>query len=136
MADGSAFGWHGDQTYLKLLPANVSTDVYYTVPMLTANWAYALQNTGASKFWWTVAIPRGMKATHFRVNSNVTKTVTLYECEIGDNTTATSKGSGNTNTEIDITDVNYSATNYLTIVVAFDAVNQQLWGGYVKIAPI
>ena len=38
------------------------------------------------------------------------------------------------NTQLDITDVNATATNYLAIQVALSATTQRIWGGVVTIA--
>lgn len=131
-----ARGWHGNGTYIKLLPADLASSVSYANAQMDSTGRYHANTSYAAVWFWTIAIPEGCKATHARVNSNVTKTVTVYENELDDGTTTTSKGSGNTNTEIDITDVTATDTNYLTIKVGLDAANQQIWGGYVKIAHV
>ena len=46
----------------------------------------------------------------------------------------TSKGSGNANTTLDITDVNSSATNFLAIKVTTVATSNRVYGGSVTIA--
>jgi hypothetical protein len=75
-----------------------------------------------------------MKATAVMVYSNQNNNITVYENEIDDQTTATSRGTGNCNTEINITDVNATSTNYLTVCVVSSS--DDIRGGYVTIAPI
>lgn len=84
-----------------------------------------------------VEIPYGMKATAVCVyGEDVVNTVTVYECWIN-NSGSASKGSGVVGTPIDITDVNYSSTNYLTIAVACGAADtDEIYGGYVDFEAI
>ena len=39
------------------------------------------------------------------------------------------------NTQLDITDVDATATNYLAIQVTLTATSERIWGGIVTIAP-
>ena len=47
-----------------------------------------------------------------------------------------SKGTGNCNTNLDITDVNATATNFLAIMVSITATTDKVYGGTVTIAAI
>lgn len=81
-----------------------------------------------------VQIPDGYKATHVMVyGADANNTVAVYECEIDDGTTATAKGNGNVGTEINITDVTATSTNYLAIHITMAAINDYIYGGYVII---
>jgi hypothetical protein len=82
-----------------------------------------------------VSIPRGFKATHVDVFDKYNKGVIVYEGQVNA-TTLTSKGTGNCNTQIDITDVNSSATNFLAIQVTTTATSDRVFGGQVTIAAI
>lgn len=86
----------------------------------------------------TVEIPPGYKATHVCVyGENSTNPVTVYENRIDDGTTAVSKGVGTVNTELDITDVECTSWNYLTIFVDCAAtLLDELFGGYITIEAI
>jgi len=80
-----------------------------------------------------VSIPEGMKATHVDIFDKNDVGVVVYEAQINA-TTMTSKGTGNCNTTIDITDVNATATNFLAIQVTTTSVNDKVFGGQVTIA--
>ena len=82
-----------------------------------------------------IPIPTGYKATHVKISGNSSDGITVYECQISSNSSV-SKGSGNVNTELNITDVNSTSTNYLKIYVAVNSANDLIYGGYVTIAPI
>ena len=85
-----------------------------------------------------VAIPEGKKATHVDVWANGNRTVNVHELEVDDtyDFTGTPAGTGACNTQIDITDVNSTATNFLAIIVVATATSQRTYGGLVTIADI
>jgi len=81
-----------------------------------------------------VGIPEGYKATHVDVYDNSHNLViNVYEMNINASGQS-SKGSGNANTTLDITDVNATATNYLAIEVVTTATSERVFGGSVTIA--
>jgi len=81
-----------------------------------------------------VSIPEGMMATHVDIFDKNDLAVEVFEAQINA-TTMVSKGSGNANTTIDITDVASTATNFLAIqVTTTSATNDKVYGGYVTIA--
>ena len=81
-----------------------------------------------------VDIPEGKKATHVDIYDNsLNLAIEVFEMNINASG-LTSKGSGNANTQLDITDVNATATNYLAIVVTTTATSNRVWGGLVTIA--
>jgi len=82
-----------------------------------------------------VSIPEGMKATHVDIGDRYDLAIEVFEVQI-DATTMTSKGTGNCNTTLDITDVNSTATNMLAIEITTTSVNDRIYGGSVTIAPI
>ena len=81
-----------------------------------------------------VSIPQGMTATHVDIFDKNDLAVEVFEAQINA-TTLVSKGSGNANTTLDITDVASTATNFLVIEVATtSATNDKVYGGTVTIA--
>ena len=88
----------------------------------------------ATELYAFVSIPEGMKATHVDVFDKLDLAIEVFEAQINA-TTMVSKGSGNCNTTLDITDVNASATNLLVIqVTTTSATNDKIYGGKVTIA--
>jgi len=83
-----------------------------------------------------ITIPEGMKATHVDVYATHNRTLKVWEVDLNASFdfTSTTKGTGSCNTQLDITDVNATATNYLAIQVALSATTQRIWGGVVTIA--
>ena len=80
-----------------------------------------------------VSIPEGMKATHVDIYDKDDLAIEVFEVQINA-TTMTSKGSGNCNTTLDITDVNATATNFLAILITTTATTNKIFGGKVTIA--
>ena len=81
-----------------------------------------------------VSIPEGMKATHVDIFDNShNNAIEVFEANVNSRT-ITSKGSGNCNTTLDITDVNATATNYLMILVTTTATSDRTYGGTITIA--
>ncbi len=81
-----------------------------------------------------VSIPEGMKATHVDIfDDSDNRAIEVFEANVNSRT-ITSKGSGNCNTTLDITDVNATATNYLMIVVTTTATSDRTYGGTITIA--
>ena len=87
----------------------------------------------ATELYAFVSIPEGMKATHVDIYDKNDLAIEVFEVQINA-TTMTSKGSGNCNTTLDITDVNSTATNFLAIEVTTTSVNDRIYGGTVTIA--
>ena len=81
-----------------------------------------------------VDIPEGKKATHVDVyDASHNLAIEVFEMNVNASG-LTSKGSGNANTQLDITDVNATATNYLAIVVTTTATSERVHGGLITIA--
>jgi len=88
----------------------------------------------ATELYAFVSIPEGMKATHVDIFDKLDLAIEVFEAQINA-TTMTSKGSGNCNTTLDITDVNSTATNLLVIqITTTSASNDRIYGGKVTIA--
>ena len=81
-----------------------------------------------------ISIPEGMKATHVDIYDNSHNlAIEVFEIDIN-SSGLTSKGSGNANTTLDITDVNATATNLLAVRVTTTATSNRVYGGKVTIA--
>ena len=88
----------------------------------------------ATELYAFVSIPQGMTATHVDIFDKNDLAVEVFEAQVNA-TTMVSKGSGNANTTIDITDVASTATNFLAIeVTTTSATNDKIYGGTVTIA--
>jgi hypothetical protein len=101
----------------------------------TAGTSYGMRTANsATELYAFVSIPQGMTATHVDIFDKNDLAVEVFEAQINA-TTMVSKGSGNANTTIDITDVASTATNFLAIEVATtSATNDKVYGGTVTIA--
>jgi hypothetical protein len=84
-----------------------------------------------------VTIPEGMKATHVDVYGTHNKTLKVWAPDLNSSFdfTSTTLGTGSMNTQLDITDTNATATNYLAIQLTLTETSQRIWGGIVTIAP-
>ena len=88
---------------------------------------------GATEIYAFVSIPEGMKATHVDIFDKTDLAIEVFEVQINA-TTMTSKGTGNCNTTLDITDVASTATNMLAIEITTTATTDRVYGGTVTIA--
>jgi len=84
-----------------------------------------------------VTIPEGMKATLVDVYGTHNKVLKVWEVDVHESFdfTSTTAGTGAVNTQLDITDVDATATNYLAIQVTLTNAAHRIWGGVVTIAP-
>ena len=94
-------------------------------------------NDSSSEAIAFVTIPEGMKATLVDVYGTHAKTLKVWEVDVNASFdfTSTTIGTGAMNTQLDITDTNATATNYLAVQVTLTATTQRIWGGIVTIAP-
>jgi len=130
-------GWHGSTTRIKILHSDFISDDGGR-PLMIDDTGVASENLFLETFstfpaYVTIAIPSGYKATHVMIHGSGTGAVEVWEHQI-DSKTGVSKGTGNVETEIDITDVTSSSTNYLFIQVA--AGSDEIHGGYVTIVAV
>jgi hypothetical protein len=128
-------GWHGSATRIKILHSDfVPDDVgrpYMIDDTGVASEELFGETHGTATAYATIAIPTGYTATHVMVYGTSTPAIEVWEHQI-DSKTGVSKGTGNVDTEIDITDVASSASNYLFIQVAQGS-GDEIHGGYVTI---
>lgn len=130
--DGLGCGWHGDQSRIKILPNGFVTNTAGNPEYM--NSTGELVTSASGNLVACVVIPIGYKATHARAYASAAKTVNVRENDITDGTIS-SKGTGNTTAEIDITDVIATTTNYLSIEIV-GVSSAGVYGGYITIAPI
>lgn len=130
-------GWHGSTTRIKILHRDFIGDDGGRPLMIddtgSSSENFFLETFSTFPAYATVAIPTGYAATHVMIYGSGTGTVEVWEHQINSKT-GVSKGTGNVDTEIDITDVTSSTTNYLFIGV--NAGSDELHGGYVTIAAV
>lgn len=125
-----------DQDYVKILPRDfVSNDDNSQFGWV---WKDGTTNTGIVpehndlELFAFVSIPAGKTATAVDMYGNHTKGLTIYEADV--NATGwTSIGTGNTGTQVDITDVASDGTNYLIIKVATTSTTNRMYGGLVHL---
>ena len=130
----SNMGYHGEKQ-IKILPSDFigNDDSTYSVGIEDDGSAYGVRvKSSESELFCTVNIPARHKATEVMIYGNSTDSITVYEGDLSDGS-YTSKGTGNTGTKIDITDVFHSTTNYLSILIAVNSTLDIIYGGYVTL---
>ena len=139
-ADGKAqwenatSGWFGSETRIKIAPWDVVS--YNDKDGVSIQDDGGVVNDAAAKITTMVTgvfIPTGYRAVNFKINASANIAVELFESQIWDST-AVSKGAGNANSEINITNVNSTATNYLSIIIV--EAGNDIYGGYITIEKI
>ena len=133
---GGTVGWHGSGTRIKILASDFIGDDGGRPQMIDdsdqANENFFIESYASNTLYVTMAIPTGYTATHVMIYGSATDAVEVWEHQINSKT-GVSKGTGNVDTEINITDVASSTTNYLFIQVA-NASGNEIHGGYITIA--
>ena len=130
----SGGGWLGSETRIKIAPWDVVS--YNDKDGVSIQDDGGVVNDAAAKITTMVTgvfIPTGYRAVNFKINASANIAVELFESQIWDST-AVSKGSGNANSEINITNVNSTATNYLSIIIV--EAGNDIYGGYITIEKI
>ena len=129
------------RTRIKILPRDFTADNNGRPVLMddtgAASEQFFIESHSSNPLYATVDIPTGYKATAVMIFGNFTPSpdaVEVWEMQINSKT-GVSKGTGNTSTEINITDVTSSTTNYLLIQVA-NASGNEVHGGYVTIAAV
>jgi len=130
----SGGGWLGSETRIKIAPWDVVS--YNDKDGVSIQNNGGVVNDAAAKITTMVTgvfIPTGYRATAFMINASANIAVELFESQIDDDTQV-SKGSGNANTEVNITNVDSTTTNYLTIIIV--ETGNDIYGGYITIQKI
>ncbi len=132
---GTPSSWHGSTNRIKLLPTDFISDSVAFHLYMDDQGRYINLPDNANAVA-NISIPIGYQATEIYIDAANTRSVNIYANSIN-NASSTNLGTGNTNSLINITDLNSNNSNYLSIWV--DAVTlsgDQINGGYVTIQPI
>ena len=122
-------------TSIKILPRDfIADDSGRPLMIDDSSTKRYLKSFNTSRMYASIDIPKGFKATHINIYGNDTSAITIYEAAINDNA-VTSKGTGNVGTQINITDVDSAAQNYLLIELQQSSTSK-VYGGVVAIAKI
>jgi len=130
----SGGGWLGSETRIKIAPWDIVS--YNDKDGVSIQNNGGVVNDAAAKITTMVTgvfIPTGYRATAFMINASANIAVELFESQIDDDTQV-SKGSGNANTEVNITNVDSTTTNYLSIIIV--EAGNDIYGGYITIQKI
>lgn len=128
------------RTRIKILPRDfVADDVGRPLMIEDDNLGSGeafLHSFGSANAYAYVEIPTGYTATHIKISgSDASQTYTPYEGNIGSSTVVAKGSATNINTELNITDVAATDSNYLMIQVTSDGSDDKIFGGYVTITP-
>ena len=131
-------GWHGSSSRIKILPTDFLSNQSgrensFTYKETSTNKGVTPGFNGNYLFAF-IAIPTGFKATHVKIYGAAKDVYTVYESDITNGTWGTLKGSATIGTEIDITDVISTTTNFLALEILTNSENDLVYGGYVTIA--
>ena len=136
-------GWHGSATRIKILPRDfVANDVGRPLMIeddnIGSNELFMFSFSSSDMFAY-VPIPTGYKATHVRIyGSDTGQDFYVYEGDINSKTiTDVATGSTSIGTEKTLgTQVTSDTTNYLLVRVTSDGADDEVHGGYVRIAAV
>ena len=134
-ASGKRYG-----STIKILPSDFMINEDAAVPLSFkdgSNSGVHINDTNNEAIAF-ITIPEGMMATHVDVYGTHNKTLKVWAPDLNASFDFTSStiGTGSMNTQLDITDTNATATNYLAIQITLTATTQRIWGGLVTIAII
>ena len=135
--DGRSIRVYGDT--IKILPsdfmANEEAGVNPSLQYVDNTSNGLKPGNDAIKLLAFVDIPEGKKATLVDVYMDSNETIEVFEVDIHQSG-ITSKGSGTANTQLNITDVSSTSTNFLMIRITTVSKTDRVWGGLVTIADI
>ena len=130
----------GGRTIVKILPHNfVPNDggrpVQIEDDSIGSNELFLHSHSDFDMYAY-IEIPYGMTATHVKIfGSNTGENFTVYEANITNKTIAAKCSATAIESEADITDVPWTDSNYLVILVTSAGATDEIHGGYVKIEP-
>ncbi len=141
VSGGSSDGWHGSTTRIKILPSDFVADDVGRPVMINdssiGSGSVHLKTFGSASAFVCVNIPTGYKATHAMIHgSDTSQNYKVYEANINSSTVTSKSSATSIGTEVDITDVTSSTTNYLLIEVLSDGETDEFYGGYVTITSV
>jgi hypothetical protein len=130
----------GGRTIVKILPTDfVANDggrpVQIEDDSIGSNELFAFSHSDFDMYAY-IEIPYGMTATHAKIfGSNTGENFTVYEADITNKTIAAKCSATAIESEADITDVPWTDSNYLVILITSAGATDEIHGGYVKIEP-
>jgi len=123
---------------IKILPSDfmINDDVASPLSFKDGSNSGVHVNDASSEVIAFITIPEGMKATLVDVYGTHNKTLKVWEVNVHESFdfTGSTIGTGSMNTQLDITDTDSTADNYLAIQITLTATSQRIWGGRVTIA--
>ena len=128
-------GWHGSETRIKIAAAEF-------LPNDSKEWKQVIENDGGSIvdeakitefITGPIYIPTGYQATAYMIYASANLAVDIVRGSISSSSN-TSLGTGNANTEVNMTNEPSTTTNYLSIVVV--EAGSDIYGGYVTIEAV
>jgi len=129
-------------TTIKVLPsdfmANEDGGVTKALQFVDQDASGLKPGNAATELLAFVSVPEGMKITLVDVYADSTYAIDVIELDIHQIVTdisAASIGTGNANTQINVTDTNSTATNFFMIQVTTTATSSRVFGALVTIAP-
>ena len=128
------------RTIVKILPTDfVANDggrpVQIEDDSIGSNELFAFSHSDFDMYAY-IEIPYGMTATHAKIfGSNTGENFTVYEASIVNKTIAAKCSATAIESEADITDVPWTDSNYLVILITSAGATDEIHGGYVKIEP-
>ena len=135
-------GWFGSTALLKVMPAKfIMNDDYNRAPVMVeddvSGYLGIKAPSASSELYAFVAIPTGYKATHVQVYASASTSSAVGVASFNHTTGAiVSKGTGDFNSAINITDISSSATINVSIKLAPNSSVTVIYGADVTIAAI
>ena len=134
-------GYHGSETRIKIGPSEfMGNDVGRAIVQSyieddTSSQLGLRTNQSTAEVFAFVSIPSGYKATHCHAYTSSAVTNGLKVHEYNTTTGAlTNTTTGNTNTNVDITDITSSLTNMLVVAIKPGSTTNDVFGAHVTIA--
>jgi len=129
-------GWQGFSNRIKILPGDfITTCSTYTAALHPDGGSVSSNVSDGCDLVATYNIPNGFRATEVMVYGNATRSLAVYSCSIDSiGCTQVSPAAGCTVGNLcNITDVNSTDTNYLSIYIDTLS-NTYIYGGYITIS--
>ena len=141
-AGGGGGGFFGSTTIIKIMPSEwIMNDDYNRFPVMVeddvTNMLGIKAPSAVSDLYAFIVIPEGFKATKVKVSTSVSTGNAVEVFEFNHRTGSTSsKGTGNFNSLIDITDITSSATANIVVKVSPGSNTTVIYGGEVQIIAV
>jgi len=139
---GSSDGWHGSETLIKVMPSEfIMNDDYSRAPTTVeddvSNTLGVTAPANSTEFYAFVAIPSGYKATHVQAYASVSTSSAVTAYSFNHTTGAiVSKGTGDFNSVLDITDITSAAATSVSIKLAPASGSTLIYGADITIVAV